>query len=147
MTPQELIDKFSAFNQGLKDGLDELQVAALFSLLAATKVRIFNNGEDEEGKSLGGYSTAWAKVRENNDPSLQTAVKKLQFNGDFAKDLQVGTSEGVNVMGFGRDISRLIILGASDYLGVKIIGPSKEEQENLDKIMIEGMDELVLQYI
>jgi hypothetical protein len=145
MTPEELIKNFSGLNQALQEGLDEVEIEALFFLLGRMKRRVFNDGEDLDGKSLGGYSKAYAAIRKKR--GLQDKVKKLQFEGDLAKNTQVGTSEENNVIGYLTDDDRLKVEGNERYLNTTIIGVTDEDQLGVDQRMVAGIDKIVLQYI
>jgi hypothetical protein len=172
MTPKEAAEQMQKIVIALAKEVDGAEVAALQNGLGLYLGRIFNDGKASDGSSMGKYSISHAKKRSTprsakkvrqvqsgpnkgkQIPSaktletypisaLQTQYKDLQFFGDLFKNIDVGTSNGNNVIGFLRTIDRLKVQGTEDYIGKDVAALTDEEKAEIDATYRAAIDEII----
>jgi hypothetical protein len=161
MTPQEAARQMQAIVTALAKEVNGAEIAALQSGLGVYLGRVFNDGKATDGSSMGKYTSDYAKKRQtprsaikrrtvqkgknkgkqipsqetiNTYPisALQTNYKDLQYFGDLFRNIDVGVSNGNNVIGFLRDIDRLKVEGTEKYIGKDVAPLSEEEKQVID---------------
>ena len=104
----------------------QYEIAALSSLQGLYIQRIFNDRKATDGSSLGKYLSR-SHIAKRKAAGRQTAEKDLEFQGDLRRSIKIGTSNGINVMGFVTDMSRLIAQGQEAQLKKAVFTPSDDE--------------------
>jgi hypothetical protein len=174
MTAQEAANQMRGIVEALAREVNNAEIAALNSGLGEYLGRIFNDGKATDLSSLGGYSDEHARKRRtprgsvpqkpiktgsrqgqlrpsdktlNTYPlsALQTNYKDLQFFGDLFNGIIIGTSQGVNVMGFSRSADKLKVQGTEDYIGKDVIPLSTPEKDIIDKVYLSRINEIIKQ--
>ena len=119
--------------------VNDYEIAGLSELAGLYKRRIHNNGEATDGSKIGNYKSAQYKafrVLQNR----QVSYKDLELYGDLRRSEQIGVSNGRNVFGFTRDLSRLIAEGQQEQTGKIIFGVSDKEQQAADDAYIRELN-------
>ena len=172
MTPKEAAQQMQNIVTALAKEVNGAEITALQSGLGVYLGRIFNDGKATDGSSMGGYSAKHAKKRQtprsaivkrvvksgknkgkqipsqdtiNTYPisALQTNYKDLQFFGDLFRNIDVGVSNGNNVIGFLRDIDRIKVQGTEDYIGKDVAPLSEEEKGVIDDTYKAAIAEII----
>lgn len=145
MTPQEFVQNVQNLSANIDAELERVEISTLKTLEGDMKRRIHNDGEDSFGKSMGGYSKAWAIVRK--EQGRQIAKKDLQFTGDLFERVVVGKSENQNVLGYLIDDDRLKVEENEAYLNTKIYDLSVNEAGEVGLNLQIGIEEIIQEYL
>ena len=93
----------------------DLEIFALNQFKAEIGERIFGKSKAVDKSSFGSYrSASYIKKREDNNPKLKTKIKDLQFTGELRNDLDLGTYNGNNALGFKTERSDTIVRGQEE---------------------------------
>lgn len=126
-------ESFSNYLQRVKKVVaiksDGIQIAALKGLEGSFKTRIFNNGKASDGKGIGKYSKSYAIKRRKR--GLQTAYVDQQFEGNLLRSIQVGKSQGKNVMGFINTLQKNIAEDNQRRFKKQIYKVSQQEAKDI----------------
>jgi len=146
---KKLANDFDHIAECIARDINKNEVRALNAVNIAMKTRIFGIGKDGIGKSLDGelmhrYSDQYLRLRRRKNKGLNLAVN-LTFDGTMKRAVDLGTSEGKNVIGFNDDTVAQIAAYQEDPDGKqvkkKIFGMTEPEQEEGLRVLIEGNNE------
>ena len=115
----------------VKQKSDGIQIAALKSLEAEHKTRIFNEGQATTEQPIGKYSAKYAAKR--RAAGKQTAYVDLEFNSNLRRNIQVGKSQGRNVYGFLNTFQRRIAEDNQRRFGKQIFGITRDEAKDVSR--------------
>lgn len=110
---------------------NRVSIPALKLVEGLMKRRIFNDGLASDNTSIGQYVSNWKNVREKNN--RQNSYVDLSFEGNLLKSVQVGTSDGDNVLGFSTTKQRLIAENNENFRKKKIFALSDSERSAMNK--------------
>jgi hypothetical protein len=145
MTPQEFAQSVQNLSSNIDAELEKVEIGALKTLEGDMKTRVHNKGLDSFGRSMGGYSKAWAKVRKEADK--KTNKKDLEFTSTLRENIILGTSEGKNVLGYLTDDDRLKVENNESYLNTKIYDLNQVESGNVGLNIQIGIEEIIEKYL
>lgn len=150
---KQVILEFNKLETCLKDA--ELEIGALNQFRAIISERIFTFNKDVDEVSFGSYrSEAYKKKREKE--GRQTTIKDLQFSGELAADLELGTFDGKNALGFSTDRSATIVKGQETGSRTKtgkavmqidkpVFSANQEEVDLVGEFIDNYVDDLIVQ--
>ena len=121
----------------VKQKSDGIQIAALKSLEAEHKTRIFNDGQATTGQPIGKYSAGYAAKRKA--AGRQTSYVDLEFFGNLRKNIQVGKSQGRNVYGFLNTLQRKIAEENQRRFGKRIFNITAKEAKDVSSRVALGL--------
>lgn len=150
----------------LMDQLDKLTkentvlLAVGNSMLAVTKERIFENGLDAEGNSIGSYSTKPISISRKRQPRQTRSTYFKEGYKQFKKEIGFDPNKVNLVMsgqmrddwsvihlgnnqiglGFRNELNSKKADGNEERFGKEIFSHSKEEDEILDKVFEAELD-------
>jgi hypothetical protein len=129
----EFDDKFIAsVTDAIVGGINDFEIAALSSLQGLYLQRIHNDRKATDGSSLGQYRSIQYK-KKRQAKGRQVGEKDLEFYGDLRRSVKIGKSGNNNVMGFDRDLSRLIAEGQQEQIGKEVHVVSNDELKDMDE--------------
>lgn len=132
---KKISDKIDASIPEIEKLSSDLSLVAAQSAQVKMLSRTFSGNKgvlDVDGRPLSGYSTAWAKKRE--DAGLQTEKKDLIFNKNSSAifdSLQVGISNGIPTLGFTKSKGADIAGYQEDQNNTKIWQLNKAERDEV----------------
>jgi len=136
----EFDEKFIAeVTSAIVNGTNDFEIAALSSLQGSYLQRIHNDRKATDGSSLGRYRSEQYK-KKRRERGRQTEEKDLEFHGDLRRSVKIGKSRNNNVMGFDRDLSRLIASGQQEQIGKEVHVVSNDEIAELDAAYLRELD-------
>jgi hypothetical protein len=112
--------------------------------------RIFNDGKDAAGNSLGQYSDAYAAVREAE--GFQIAYKDFQRRGDLFRSIEVVSVDDTTKIGITNDGSARISQYLEEQIGSKtnpriVFAASEAEADQMAEVaqnfLIDGLEQII----
>jgi len=146
MTPEEFRKMITNISQFIAANRQNYLLLGAKRIEGLLKRRVFNDGKDSKGDSIGQYkSKPWKKKREKE--GRQIGFVDLEFTGDLRNSIQV-VSEGNDVyLAIIRDADFVKAKGNEERRKKDIFLPTEDERERTEKyiedLIAEDFDKLL----
>lgn len=141
ISPTQFRAKLQRLKDVLKEGRAKAELAAIKTLEADMKRRVFNDGKASDGTPLGPYRSRHRLKRQLAGRQVQ--YKDLEFEGDLRRSLTTGELDGHAVLGFTRDRERIIAEAqqGNRQTGKVIWQPSGDELQDMLDVLIDSLED------
>lgn len=100
MTLANFGDNLLNFGKGFRKAFDEATLLAANEIKSNIETRVFSDAKGINGQPIGKYKSQQYKKKRQKE-GLQIGTVDLIFNGDLLRSIDLGISNGDNVVRFG----------------------------------------------